>query len=388
MEGLAELAPVIEEGQEEDAAEPMHPADLLTMLVAYMVENIGGCRTVGDVPSASYPCDGHHGFMETTLRLNALASSLHHLLSAEPASQPGPLRQALSAVRGVIAGAARQVRSARKLVWQIEDIAKGGASLALRVARKSVRPLLIGLVVNRALRTIEASRLPEVRMARMSPAERLEYANTRLMGADWREQINQDMLNAAREVQEGHITGECYQRKASFDAIERLLMARLKNLGCLSDCLPIPFPTDDYVEEKRKLTAAMLRRLEIEDWDKERMRHFYYGSYGLGPWYFDMEERLHNPYFIGARAWNGPIEGWVGKNKKYNDDIPLSNTNWSSAALDAIEKRRGIQLTPEQRARITRSQAGLSTTDVLLATPLIIGAAGGRDKLKSALAAE
>lgn len=39
------------------------------------------------------------------------------------------------------------------------------------------------------------------------------------------------------------------------------------------------------------------------------------GSYGLGPWYFDMEERLHNPYFIGGRAWNGPIEGWVGKNK-------------------------------------------------------------------------
>ncbi len=76
---------------------------------------------------------------------------------------------------------------------------------------------------------------------------------------------------------------------------------------------------EDYREEKRLLSAAMLRRLEIEDWDKERMRHFYYGSYGLGPWYFDMEERLHNPYFIGGRAWNGPIEGWVGKNKVRND---------------------------------------------------------------------
>lgn len=39
------------------------------------------------------------------------------------------------------------------------------------------------------------------------------------------------------------------------------------------------------------------------------------GSHGLGPWYLDMEERLRNPYFIGSRAWNGPIEGWVGKNK-------------------------------------------------------------------------
>ena len=62
--------------------------------------------------------------------------------------------------------------------------------------------------MNRALRTIEASQLPEVRMARMSPAERLDFANTRLMGADWREQINQDLLDAAKEVQEGYITGK------------------------------------------------------------------------------------------------------------------------------------------------------------------------------------
>ena len=41
VEGLAELAPVIEEGEEENAVEPMHPADLLTVLVAYMIENIG-----------------------------------------------------------------------------------------------------------------------------------------------------------------------------------------------------------------------------------------------------------------------------------------------------------------------------------------------------------
>jgi hypothetical protein len=35
-----------------------------------------------------------------------------------------------------------------------------------------------------------------------------------------------------------------------------------------------------------------------------------------------MEERLHNPYFIGARAWNGPIENWVGENKVYVNDMP------------------------------------------------------------------
>jgi hypothetical protein len=55
--------------------------------------------------------------------------------------------------------------------------------------------------------------------------------------------------------------------------------------------------------------------LEVEEWDKERMRHFYYGLYGLGPWYWDMEERLHNPFFIGARGWNGPPESWINENQ-------------------------------------------------------------------------
>ena len=39
---------------------------------------------------------------------------------------------------------------------------------------------------------------------------------------------------------------------------------------------------DDYKDEKRRITAAMLRRLEVEEWDKERMKHFYYGGCG-GP---------------------------------------------------------------------------------------------------------
>ena len=73
--------------------------------------------------------------------------------------------------------------------------------------------------------------------------------------------------------------------------------------------------TDDMVEEKRKLAAVMLRRMEVEEWDKQRMKHFYYGLYGLGPWYWDMEERLHNPFFVGARGWNGPPESWVNENQ-------------------------------------------------------------------------
>ena len=42
VEALSELAPVVEEGEEDEAVEPMHPADLLTIMVAYMIENIGG----------------------------------------------------------------------------------------------------------------------------------------------------------------------------------------------------------------------------------------------------------------------------------------------------------------------------------------------------------
>jgi hypothetical protein len=228
------------------------------------------------------------------------------------------------------------VRAARKLVWKTEDIAVGGVKLALGIARRAARPLLIGFVVHRALSTVENARLPACRTARMSPAERLEYENTRLMGADWRQQFEQDLIDAAKEVQDGFITGEFAMGRSVAQII------------CFINHEFMFILLDDYKEEKRKMSAAMLRRLEIEDWDKERMRHFYYGSYGLGPWYFDMEERLHNPYFIGARAWNGPIEGWVGKNKKYDDDIPISNVDWNSAALDMIEKKRGIRLTPAQ----------------------------------------
>ena len=149
------------------------------------------------------------------------------------------------------------------------------------------------------MRTVVDSGDPALRMARLPADKQLDFYCESMLGTNWRAQFEQDLVDAVAEVDAGLVT-------------------------------------DDVVAEKRRLSAVMLRRLEVEEWDKERMRHFYYGSYGLGPWYFDMEERLHNPYFIGARAWNGPIEGWVGKNKKFADDIPESHVSWSSAALDAI----------------------------------------------------
>jgi hypothetical protein len=33
-----------------------------------------------------------------------------------------------------------------------------------------------------------------------------------------------------------------------------------------------------------------------------------------------MEERLHNPFFIGARGWNGPPESWINENQVCVDD--------------------------------------------------------------------
>jgi hypothetical protein len=41
VDALAELAPEVEEGKEEEAVEPVHPVDLLTLILAYMCEYIG-----------------------------------------------------------------------------------------------------------------------------------------------------------------------------------------------------------------------------------------------------------------------------------------------------------------------------------------------------------
>jgi len=304
-DALASLAPQPE--SEEEAVVPVHPEDVLTLLAVYLLR-VAGVAAPG----------------------------------------PNPFSQVRGLITSALGAARRRTRSLRKAVWQVEDIVKGSARFALGAAKKAVRPVLVGLVVHRALRTIEASRLPAVRLARMKPADQIEWYYSRLLGKDWKQQIEGDLLDAIKEVNDGYVT-------------------------------------DDYRQEKRKLTAAMLRRLEVEEWDKERMKHFYYGSYGLGPWYFDMEERLHNPYFMGARAWNGPIEGWVGENKVYKDDIPAAQVDFEQAAFDMIEKQKGKQLNEEQRARI-RAREQVEAVDGLLAKSSILSGVLDQDKVRKHVA--
>jgi hypothetical protein len=136
--------------------------------------------------------------------------------------------------------------------------------------------------------------------------------------------------------------------------------------------------TDDIVREKRKLAAVMLRRMEVEEWDKERMRHFYYGLYGLGPWYWDMEERLHNPFFTGARGWNGPIEGWVGENQVFRGDIDAAAVDFKAAALGAIEAARGAPLSEAARAA-AGAREELRGADEVLGSRLFAGTVDAAD---------
>ncbi len=51
----------------------------------------------------------------------------------------------------------------------------------------------------------------------------MEYHNTKMLGKDWREQMEQDFIDAAREVQDGYITGEIRSIRETMtdNAIER-----------------------------------------------------------------------------------------------------------------------------------------------------------------------
>lgn len=65
-----------------------------------------------------------------------------------------------------------------------------------------------GLVLHKALRTIEDSRSPSNRLANLPPAKRMDYYYSKLLGKDWREQMEEDMAQAMKDVDEGLITGE------------------------------------------------------------------------------------------------------------------------------------------------------------------------------------
>ena len=56
------------------------------------------------------------------------------------------------------------------------------------------------------------------------------------------------------------------------------------------------------------MTAAQLRRLEVEEWDKQRMKNFYLASFGGLRWFDQMEQALHNPLFIESRGWTDPVQ--------------------------------------------------------------------------------
>ncbi|KAF5834011.1 hypothetical protein DUNSADRAFT_9496 [Dunaliella salina] len=217
------------------------------------------------------------------------------LFVAEAAGvKAGPLRRAVRSVRGALGGV-------QGVVWRAEDFAKAVAKFSVKASLKLARPALIGFVVYRTLGTIGNSRTLENRMQRLPHGEALDLYCREMLGKDYGKQVGR---------------------------------------------------SDDYKDEKRRITAAMLRRLEVEEWDKERMKHFYYGSHGLGPWYFDMEERLRNPYFLGSRGWNGPIESWVGKNKTFHKDLRREDVDFTAAAMRLVEGDKGVPLTEEQKARI------------------------------------
>jgi len=242
----------------------------------------------------------------------------------------------------LLATAGEGVSRATRLVCRLEDVGAFGLRFARRFAARAARPALVALVAHRALRTIAQSQSPCVRVGRLPASRQQAYMFERAMGRNWRALMRQDMLEAIAEVDEG-------------------------------------LNTEEVDAEKRAYQAAILRRLEVEEWHKERMRHYYYGLYGLGPWYWDMEERLHNPLFISSRGWNRPVEAWVGRNKVFRRDVVRSARTGDavSDALKALGEQRGAPV-PDHVARRVKQRETLSPGDALLTDPAILQVLGAR----------
>jgi hypothetical protein len=81
------------------------------------------------------------------------------------------------------------VRGLRGAVWRLEDLVTLAAKHGLRIAGHAVRPVLIGIVLHRALRTLESSRTLGNRMARMPPAKAVDYYFRTLLGDDYNKQV-------------------------------------------------------------------------------------------------------------------------------------------------------------------------------------------------------
>jgi hypothetical protein len=249
-------------------------------------------------------------------------------------------KRAAQAVRpaSLIRTAGKQLRRVTRQAWRLESAATFTAKLALRLAQRAARPALVAVVAHRALETLSASRAPHHMAMRLPASKQQDYLFERALGRDWREVMRKDLLEACAEVDEG-------------------------------------LNTEEVNEEKRAYQAAVLRRLEVEEWDKQRMRHYYYGLYGLGPWYWDLEERLHNPFFVASRGWNSPIEAWVGRSKAFRRDVVASQRTGDAVSdrLRALGEERGAPVA-EQVGRRVKQRETLSAADHLLTDKAMVEA--------------
>ncbi|MEW5299426.1 MAG: hypothetical protein WDW36_002444 [Sanguina aurantia] len=230
------------------------------------------------------------------------------------------------------------LKQAAHVLWTVEDVAVDGARHAIRLAKKAARPVLVGLVLARALQTLQASQDPALVISKLPLSQQADASYEHILGPNWREQMAEDMATAIKDVDDG-------------------------------------YNTDDMNHEKRLLSATILRRLEIEDWDKQRMKYYYISTNGGGKWNAKMEQALHDPMFITTRSWTDPVENWVGDNRIFPNDMPLSPTMGDSyagdmAKLETVERALGRQLTHEQRLRVL-SRVHLSPAERLRGSAVI-----------------
>ncbi|KAG2438744.1 hypothetical protein HXX76_005289 [Chlamydomonas incerta] len=286
--------------------------------VAGVAESLGPAldAAAGSVEVTEMPVDPFdvlQAVVAQLIRVAGVAPPAPSLFSRTGALLGGVLGAPRSAVRQVT----KRLGRAQRLWWRLEDVVVDGSKLALRLAVKATRPVLVGFVLHRVLKTLDRSRQLEYRLARMGPEEAREAYYESVLGKDWQQQLQADWDKALEDVQEGLVT-------------------------------------DEINHEKRLMTAAQLRRLEVEEWDKQRMKNFYLASYGGLRWFDQMEQALHNPMFIESRGWTDPVQNWVGQNRTYMGDLPAGQymAGVGNAAIRIKEAELKRKLTDAERAHI------------------------------------
>lgn len=260
-----------------------------------------------------------------------------------PTRRQNPLARLLSAVdpNNLIAAVLQRVDQARRFLRpsrrlsQVRNVGVGLGKRTLRLARKAFRPILIVYVLNKARNICIEGQDTIVKMSKLPENEQVDFYYSKLLGKDWQQQMKQDLLDAVKDVQDGYVTEEVKR--------EKLLMS-----------------------------AAIQRRWEVDEWDKMRMRNYYYGLHGLGNEYFNIEDALCNPYFVQARGWNAPAMNWIGENRIYPGDIKPEDVDPRELALTLIEQRTNTKLDPSAR-RVLLERESLSHIDDVLQAPLLKG---------------